>query len=33
MRNLNVMKNPVNPMFDDEVKYEAFRATVKIWLA
>jgi hypothetical protein len=26
------MKNPMNPMFDSEEKYEVFRATVKIWL-
>lgn len=26
------MKNPMNPMFDSEDKYEVFRATVKIWL-
>jgi hypothetical protein len=26
------MKNPMNPMFDDESKYEEFRATVKIWI-
>ncbi|CDW86459.1 cation channel family protein [Stylonychia lemnae] len=32
LRHLNVMKNPMNPMFDSEEKYEVFRATVKIWL-
>ena len=26
------MKNPVNPMFEDESKYEEFRATIKIWI-
>jgi hypothetical protein len=26
------MKNPMNPMFEEESKYEEFRATVKIWL-
>ena len=26
------MKNPMNPMFEDESKYEVFRATAKIWL-
>ncbi len=26
------MKNPMNPLFDNEEKYEVFRATVKIWL-
>ena len=26
------MKNPMNPMFDSEDKYEVFRATVKIWM-
>jgi Leucine-rich repeat (LRR) protein len=32
LRHLNVMKNPMNPMFDSEEKYADFRATVKIWL-
>eukprot|EP00347_Sterkiella_histriomuscorum_P020399 403337951 len=32
VKHLNVMKNPINPMFDSEEKYEVFRATVKIWL-
>ena len=32
LKHLNVMKNPVNPMFDSEEKYAEFRATVKIWL-
>ena len=31
-KNLNLMKNPVNPMFDSEEKYAEFRATVKIWI-
>lgn len=26
------MKNPMNPMFDSEEKYDVFRATVKIWI-
>ena len=26
------MKNPCNPMFENESKYEDFRATTKIWL-
>lgn len=26
------MKNPMNPMFESESKYEGFRATFKIWL-
>ncbi len=26
------MKNPLNPMFDNEQKYEDFRVTIKIWL-
>jgi hypothetical protein len=26
------MKNPMNPMFEEERKYEEFRATVKIWI-
>ncbi|TNV81109.1 hypothetical protein FGO68_gene2488 [Halteria grandinella] len=32
LKNLNLMKNPVNPMFDSEEKYAEFRATVKIWI-
>jgi Leucine-rich repeat (LRR) protein len=32
LRHLNVMKNPMNPMFDSEAKYSEFRVTVKIWL-
>jgi Leucine-rich repeat (LRR) protein len=32
LRHLNVMKNPMNPMFESEEKYAEFRATVKIWL-
>ena len=32
LRNLNVMKNPMNPMFDSEEKYAEFRATVRVWL-
>ncbi len=32
LRHLNVMKNPMNPMFDSEDKYADFRATLKIWL-
>ena len=32
LKHLNVMKNPMNPMFDSEEKYQDFRATVKIWL-
>lgn len=32
LKNLNVMKNPMNPMFDSEEKYAEFRATVKIWI-
>ena len=32
LKHLNVMKNPMNPMFDSEDKYAEFRATVKIWL-
>ena len=32
LKNLNVMKNPMNPMFDSEEKYAEFRATIKIWL-
>ena len=27
------MKNPMNPMFDSEEKYDVFRATVKIWIS
>ena len=26
------MKNPMNPLFESEIKYEDFRATFKIWL-
>ena len=26
------MKNPLNPMFESESKYDLFRATFKIWL-
>ena len=26
------MKNPMNPMFESDTKYEDFRATFKIWL-
>jgi len=26
------MKNPINPFFDSEAKYEEFRAVFKIWL-
>ena len=30
---LNLLKNPINPMFDAETtKYNKFRARVKIWL-
>jgi hypothetical protein len=29
---MNLMKTPMNPMFDSDTKYEEFRATVKIWL-
>ena len=32
LKHLNVMKNPMNPMFDSEEKYQDFRATIKIWL-
>jgi Leucine-rich repeat (LRR) protein len=32
LKNLNVMKNPMNPMFESETKYSDFRATVKIWV-
>jgi len=32
LKHLNVMKNPMNPMFDSEEKYLDFRATIKIWL-
>ena len=32
LKHLNVMKNPMNPMFDSDDKYSEFRATVKIWL-
>ncbi len=32
LKNLNVMKNPMNPMFESESKYSDFRATVKIWV-
>ena len=32
LKNLNLMKNPVNPMFDSDEKYADFRATVKIWI-
>lgn len=32
LRNLNVMKNPMNPMFDSEERYAEFRATVRVWL-
>ncbi len=32
LKHLNVMKNPMNPMFDSEDKYQEFRATIKIWL-
>ena len=31
LKHLNVMKNPMNPMFDSEEKYSEFRATLKIW--
>lgn len=26
------MKNPMNPMFEEETKYEEFRAIIKIWI-
>lgn len=26
------MKNPINPMFGSEIKYDEFRSTLKIWL-
>ena len=26
------MKNPLNPMFESDVKYDLFRATFKIWI-
>jgi len=26
------MKNPVNPMFQSEAKYEEFRVKFKVWL-
>ena len=32
LKHLNLMKNPMNPMFDSEEKYAEFRATIKIWL-
>jgi hypothetical protein len=32
LKHLNVMKNPMNPMFDSEEKYADFRATIKIWI-
>lgn len=32
LKNLNVMKNPINPMFDSEEKYAEFKATVRVWL-
>ena len=32
LKNLNLMKNPMNPIFDSEGKYSEFRATCKIWL-
>lgn len=32
LKHLNVMKNPMNPMFESEEKYTEFRATVKIWM-
>lgn len=32
IRHLNLIKNPMNPMFDSEDKYDIFRATAKIWI-
>ena len=32
IRHLNVLKNPMNPVFESEEKYAEFRATAKIWL-
>lgn len=32
LKHLNVMKNPMNPMFESEDKYSEFRATIKIWI-
>ena len=26
------MKNPLNPMFESDIKYDDFRATFKIWI-
>ena len=32
IKHINLLKNPMNPMFDDDDKYAQFRATIKIWL-
>lgn len=33
LRHLNLMKNPINPMFNkDASKYEKFRCIFKIWM-
>ena len=33
LKHLNLMKNPINPMFaGQQQKYENFRATFKIWI-
>ncbi len=32
IKHINLLKNPMNPMFEDEDKYAQFRATVKIWI-
>ena len=33
MKHLNLIKNPINPMFSGGAQaYERFRATIKIWV-
>ena len=32
LKHLNMIKNPMNPMFGNKAKYDEFRATFKIWL-
>lgn len=32
LRHLNLMKNPINPMFGKDDKYEKFRCMFKVWM-
>jgi len=32
LKHMNLMKNPMNPIFDSDDKYQDFRATIKIWI-